>query len=433
MKSRCSHRLEYLLNAVAEDKGLSDLEFPHIPEGVNDEAGSMHRDEDVDDAKDANRDDFPQDNPQEIQERNSRRSQHDSQNPANAHPASEADPHPQAAGIEPNNIEIFEASDKESGALRFPEDEKTAEPAAEDGSAAEFSDEELFNGESSAGSSTLQGDTLDCKVPTTKAWAPESDASTAGAVSQIGEASNISQPANAQRPLEGITGAGEGALPPSSFEESHAYLQDRSFLDNGTNQEPEHEIQELDVFENIETYEEADNQAQSSLSDDNKQEHGEPTREEIGQYGNTSQLNVDRSDYVIESTPNEYVKAQPTRKLSDAPKYLEVTDGTAALTGESHDGASSTQKNIDESIAASEGDDLHELDQRSSRFQSSYSALDEDEIVYDDDIEETPLANQDQTQSSHSLKRPHDSIDAELETNKFPSGKLTLSSDYVTL
>lgn len=186
----CSQRLDYLRTVVADDKGLSDLVFPYATGEAND--GSVSYEEEGTDHENATNED-PSDAPEgedslhSAEENPTEATDIDSQ--LYAHVPDEPAPPTNGEAEEsndfenirtetaaPNMADVSEANSIDNATKQrdtFEQETDYAEPpntyeggpdegaAGDEDSIIDYSDEEDFHGETSTGSSTLQGDPVE--------------------------------------------------------------------------------------------------------------------------------------------------------------------------------------------------------------------------------------------------------------------------------
>lgn len=288
IKTRCSSRLDYLFNAVAEDKGLSELDFPYEFEGAEEEGGSKYETEEADDR--------PSTHEEEAVELEAEATFHSVDQPPLASADRISDKGPDTPRVPtvmskgrdrlPSKIDgeipvdsitnpasglvaEFVANKIEDGrgpetldANFGPPDIVTGKPnnevAAEEGSVIDYSEDELFHEESSAGSSTLQGDIIDTRVSVVKASAPTRRTD----ISDIDNAEIQDPPTDYLVDLE----EGQQPLEPQNGKAArshiHGTLQNRGHVSIDVTKEvlqSRADAKELDVLLDDDTYDEAEN------------------------------------------------------------------------------------------------------------------------------------------------------------------------------
>lgn len=258
------------------------------------------------------------------------------------------------------------------------------EAAAEEGSVIDYSEDELFHEESSAGSSTLQGDIIDTRVPVVKASALKTD---------ISEVNN----ADIQEKLtDGLVDLEESQQLLETHNDRHArsHIHDElqsfghdSFDVTKEASEPGVDAGELDVLLDEDTYDEADIQDRREYT-----QHG--TNEQSGTLQGEIQSELEHSSTDAEKSNNTTV------------------NGVTGI----------REKDFDELVAVGEQGRTEQTSPSSLDVTSSHTAVEDDEIIYDEDEEEQTVPVQKPAPSPPSLKRGRNSLEGGLEANRFSPG-----------
>jgi len=284
---------------------------------------------------------------------------------------------------------------KDNGALETPikylgpPDAVTGKPndevATEEGSVIDYSEDEFFHEESSAGSSTLQGDTVDSRVPAVKASALETD------ISYLNNADVQEKLTDDSVDLEYIQQSSRTQNDRTSRSPIHDELQ--SLSQNPINftkeaSKPGPDAEELDVLLDEDTYDEADT----------------PNRHEYIQDGINGQS----------GTFQEVIRSELKHSSTDAEKSNHTTiNGIMGHRGEA----------LKEAVAVGEQGWTEQTLQSSLDSNFAHTAVEDDEITYDDDDEEEQSnLVQNLAPSPPSLKRGHNSLEGGLEANRSSHG-----------
>ena len=457
VKTRCSHRLEYLFNAVAEDKGLSDLEFPYISEDLNDEAGSVYEDGEANDGQIANENKSPNSEAGETVKRieeipsetvdygsnelpgiprelganlegqDRRSSNLDTERVGNTVPDPEANVITKTADNKAKQDGTFETDidDIEPPTVLRPK--LKGEAAVEDADTIDYSEDEFLYGESSAGSSTLQGDIIDTKVSAVKALTPAPDSLHANNVDTEEQASdNLTHPESDQRPWEETVLHGNQNTISHDHDEVRALDQDAaaftggSFYD-GDDLAPE-DVGEVDVFQAEDTFDESEIQDQLEHTQSTALKNDEANQEDTQYHGTSDEPPVDTSSYDTDFAPTQTNDPNIERSSINVQGLFKATDGAEVLTKESNGNNSDPEKDGDEAIVAGAKSHTDQPLPSSVGSNSPHLALDDDEITYNEDEAEQPDPIQEPALSPRSLKRARSSLEGGIETNESSPG-----------
>jgi len=258
------------------------------------------------------------------------------------------------------------------------------EAAAEEGSVIDYSEDEFFHEESSAGSSTLQGDVIDTRVSVVKASALKtgiSDVNNADIQEKFTD--GVVDLEKSQQPLE--TQNDRHARSP--IHDELQSLGHDPFDVTKEAAEPGVDAGEPDVLLDEDTYDEADIQ----------------DRHEYTQHGINEQSR----------TLQEEIKSELERSSTDAEKSNNTpVNGIPGI----------REEDFDELVAVGEQERTKQTSPSSLDVTFSHTAVEDDEIIYDEDEEEQTDTVQKPVPSPPSLKRGRNSLEGGLEANRFSPG-----------
>lgn len=422
------------MNAVAEDKGLSALEFPYDSESINDEAGS-YQGEDIKDRQNGNEGRPVVFEAKAKEDSNGKSSKSDDRFLGNSPSDPRIETLMEAGGYESNGKGTGEIAADKSVALEDGKGKEIDEAAEEDDSIIDYSEEEYVNEESSAGSSTLQGETLDPNFPAIKAPVPGLDTVTTVISNHQGQgASDAAEVGAGRQSIPETVGHADKDHFPDAYDGSHVENQDgagfvEGLLYDSEDLAPEKDLRGSDLFEDEKVYDEPGNQIHVEGLKSSKNESGETTSRLDRDCGNTHQPTTNVSSYDATSSSDDIVTSKLENKSTKTGVLVKAVNGAEVLSEKSNL-VGGPRRVIDNTVTAN-GEDLADKPNPSTNDLSSlHSGFDDDEITYDDDIEE-PLASEQQLPPSpRSLKRVRSSFEREADASS--SGILRITFLLVT-
>lgn len=262
---------------------------------------------------------------------------------------------------------------------------KTNDEAAAEGSVIDYSEDEFFHEESSAGSSTLQGDIIDTRVSVVKAPALRTD------IPDVDDAENQEQLTDdlidlekSQQPLEA---QGDRAAR-SHIHDSLQSLCHVPFDVTKEASEPRVDAKELDVLlDEEDTYDEAEHRDRHKHTQHNTNEQSGTLQDEI-------RFKLEHSSTDAEILNNTTVNGIMSNREEDIEKIVVVSEqGRTEQTSPSLLGV-----------------------------EFSHTAREDDDIIYDEDEEEQTDPVQNPAPSPPSLKRGRSSLEGGLEASRLSPG-----------
>ena len=458
IKTRCSHRLDYLLNAVAEDKGLSELEFPDSSGNVDEDTGSTFQhgetgdDQGIeDDRLHENRsaenahgsgivqlgtkndlDGIPIDRTDPIAtpagpDRESSRPADDSAADAITDP--EADVLIDSTAEEPLQDKIFETDIRDGWPHGVAQNGHTSEGVEQYNSVVEYPDDGYIREGSSVGSSTLRGDTIETKSTTFKASTPEPDYLEPNAIAhRVQATSNAACSQANQQPSRQTVDHVNGD--PIIGPDDKLYFLDQDTA--GSTEElsnveddfrSEEGLGESDILQDEDDYDEAEGQGQTESKQAIAEEHDNTLQEETSRNETPVEPSPDTLSRGPAVMPNHSTDSTSEQSTKDATLSLKATQDAGISTRPGDDVDGNSRKESDEPVLTDKEGQPDQFLPSSSRPTSPYTHADDDQIDYDEDEGGQSNWLPRLASSPRSLKRARNSLEGEAEANGSSIGR----------
>ena len=460
MNLKLFDRLDYLLNAVADGKGLSQIDFAFSYEEPNDVDESVDASNGVDAAITNDiTDDFESERHQDSKDREKTLSQDPTLpkdtvlgNAADSTSSEEKTDHisfPDVGTVgnsvpdpelevnsKPTNLggeieNIFDLEVPLDVGSKSPGNELQDVTHVDDGDIIDYSEDEVLAGDSSAGSLTLQGDMMERQSSALRTTAAEKvlavveDSAVVGNdpeddFTEFGKVKRFSEPVVDQQDGETYD---SNANSPEYVDGSDAHEPTEEWTLYGNEREPEEDFGRASSFRNGELYGEHADDDQIRTSNYHRAEFVEPAMQsDLSVDEHDSALSMDdtltqdqgpEDEHVENAVGNSvtsiYVSSSPHKRSNSDDKSSHVAFDNANLEGAAKQASRSAELPME--------------------FKHSGIASDDaDEITYDEDedainVEELSVPSLKPVTSPPSLKRSHDDHEFDTETNEVSSGK----------
>ena len=458
IKTRCSHRLDYLLNAVAEDKGLSELEFPNSSENVNEDTGStfqhgetgddqgieddrLHENRFVENAHGSgivqlgtkdDLDGIPVDRTDLTAtpagpDRES--SQPAEENAADTITDPEADVLIDSTAKEPLQDKISDTDIRDGWPYGVAQDGHISEGVEQYDSVIEYPDDGYIREGSSVGSSTLRGDTVETKSTTFKVSTPEPDNLEPNAIAHRVQATYNAACSQAnQQPSRQTVDRVNGDLKIDSDDELYYLDQDTA----GSTEElfnveddfgSEEGLGESDILQNEDAYDEAEGQGQTEGKQVITEEHDNTLQEETLRNETPAEPSPDTLSRGPAVMPNYSTDSTSKQSTKDATLSPKATQDVGISTSPRDDVDGNPRKESDDPVLIDKEGQADQFLPSSSRPTSPYTHADDDQIDYDEDEGEQSNSLPRLASSPRSLKRARNSLEGEAEANGSSIGR----------
>ena len=458
IKTRCSHRLDYLLNAVAEDKGLSELEFPDSCENVDEDTGSifqhgetgedqgieddrLHENRSVENAHDSgiiqlgtknDLDGIPVDrtDPTATPAGPARESSRPAdESAANAITDPEADVLIDSTAKEPLQDKVPETDIRDGWPHGVAQDGHTSEGVEQYDSVVGYPDDGYIREGSSVGSSTLRGDTIETKSTTFKVSTPEADNLESNVIAHGVQAnySTAYSQANHQLSRQTVDHVnGDPKIDPDDglyFLDQDTAGSTEELLNVEDDFGSREGLGESDTLQDETAYDEAEGQGQTESKQTITEEHDKTLQEETSRNETPVEPFPDTLSRGPAVMPNHSTDSTSKQSTRDGTRYIEGTQDVGISTSPRDDVDRNPRKEADEPVLIDKEGEANQFLPSSSRPTSPYTHADDDQIDYDEDEGEQSNSLPRLASSPRSLKRARNSLEREAEANGSSIGR----------